>query len=59
VRAAQPPSPHAPNAHTESAELVHGVLLQYFLAAFSLRRRLDEGLTELGRALVVDWGKCS
>jgi hypothetical protein len=32
------------NALTEAAELEHGLLLQYLFAAYSMKKRLDEGL---------------
>ena len=43
------------NALHEAAELEHGLLLQYLFAAFSLKRRLEEGLSPLDQALIGNW----
>ena len=43
------------NALTEAAEIEHGLLVQYLFAAFSLKRRLDEGITPSEQALISDW----
>lgn len=43
------------NALTEAAELEHGLLVQYMFAAFSMKRRTDEGITPVQQALLVDW----
>lgn len=43
------------NALSEAAELEHGLLIQYLFAAFSLKRRVDEGITPVQQSLIVDW----
>lgn len=43
------------HALREAAELEHGLLLQYLFAAFSFKRRIDEGLTSLDQSLIGDW----
>jgi hypothetical protein len=43
------------NALSEAAELEHGLLAQYLFAAFSLKRRTDEGITSVQQARLVDW----
>jgi hypothetical protein len=43
------------NALSEAAELEHGLLVQYLFAAFSIKRRLDEGITPVQQVLLVDW----
>jgi hypothetical protein len=43
------------NALSEAAELEHGLLIQYLFAAFSMKRRVDEGITPIQQALMVDW----
>jgi CDGSH-type Zn-finger protein/truncated hemoglobin YjbI len=39
----------------EAAELEHGIMCQYLFAAFSLKQRPDEGLTESELAAVTRW----
>src|SRR5438445_5158947 len=39
----------------EAAELEHGIMCQYLFAAFSLKQREDEGLTESELAAVNRW----
>src|SRR5881296_2850091 len=39
----------------EAAELEHGIMCQYLFAAFSLKQRPDEGLTEDELASVSRW----
>src|SRR5438270_10787820 len=39
----------------EAAELEHGIMCQYLFAAFSLKQRPDEGLTEDELASVSHW----
>ena len=39
----------------EAAELEHGIMCQYLFAAFSLKQREDEGLTEAELASVTRW----
>ena len=41
----------------EAAELEHGIMCQYLFAAFSLKQRADEGLTEEELAAVRRWRK--
>jgi CDGSH-type Zn-finger protein/truncated hemoglobin YjbI len=41
----------------EAAELEHGIMCQYLFAAFSLKQREDEGLTEGELAAVTRWRK--
>ena len=41
----------------EAAELEHGIMCQYLFAAFSLKERPDEGLTEDQAATVRRWRK--
>src|SRR5947209_8102965 len=41
----------------EAAELEHGIMCQYLFAAFSLKEREDEGLTEAELAAVTRWRK--
>jgi hypothetical protein len=43
------------NALSEAAELEHGLLVQYLFAAFSMKRKVDEGITSIQQALMVDW----
>jgi len=43
------------NALSEAAELEHGLLVQYLFAAFSCKRRIDEGITPVQQAMIVDW----
>jgi len=43
------------NALNEAAELEHTLLVQYLFAAFSLKRNLDESLTELQQAKIMEW----
>lgn len=43
------------NALSEAAELEHGLLVQYLFAAFSMKRRIDEGITSVQQALIADW----
>jgi len=43
------------NALSEAAELEHGLLIQYLFAAFSMKRRVEEGITPVQQALMVDW----
>jgi hypothetical protein len=40
---------------SEAAELEHGLMVQYLYAAYSIKRRLDEGITPVQQALLVDW----
>src|SRR5215471_6928098 len=39
----------------EAAELEHGIMCQYLFAAFSLKRRADEGLTADALEAVLRW----
>src|SRR6266567_460749 len=39
----------------EAAELEHGIMCQYLFAAFSLKQRADEGLTDEELAAVTRW----
>src|SRR6201988_3302687 len=39
----------------QAAELEHGIMCQYLFAAFSLKQRADEGLTEEGVEAVTRW----
>jgi CDGSH-type Zn-finger protein/truncated hemoglobin YjbI len=39
----------------QAAELEHIIMCQYLFAAFSLKQRLDEGLTEAEQAAVARW----
>src|ERR1700680_3709964 len=39
----------------EAAELEHGIMCQYLFAAFSLKQRTDEGLSEGELAAVTRW----
>ncbi len=41
----------------EAAELEHGIMCQYLFAAFSLKQREDEGLTDRELAAVTRWRK--
>jgi CDGSH-type Zn-finger protein/truncated hemoglobin YjbI len=41
----------------EAAELEHGIMCQYLFAAFSLKQRADEGLSEDELASVTRWRK--
>jgi hypothetical protein len=41
----------------EAAELEHGLLIQYLFAAFSLKKRLDEGITGEQQELIRKWEK--
>jgi CDGSH-type Zn-finger protein/truncated hemoglobin YjbI len=41
----------------EAAELEHGIMCQYLFAAFSLKQRTDEGLSEEELAVVTRWRK--
>src|SRR5580700_10761158 len=41
----------------EAAELEHGIMCQYLFAAFSLKQRADEGLSEGELAAVTRWRK--
>jgi CDGSH-type Zn-finger protein/truncated hemoglobin YjbI len=41
----------------EAAELEHGIMCQYLFAAFSLKQRADEGLTEAELEVVTEWRK--
>src|SRR2546423_5612538 len=41
----------------EAAELEHGIMCQYLFAAFSLKQRTDEGLSEEQLAVVTRWRK--
>jgi CDGSH-type Zn-finger protein len=41
----------------EAAELEHGIMCQYLFAAFSLKQREDEGLTQGELAAVTRWRK--
>ncbi len=43
------------HALTEAAELEHTLLIQYLFAAFSAKKRLDEGLNPLQQAEVNSW----
>lgn len=43
------------NALVEAAELEHGLLIQYLFAAFSLKRRLDEGMSLVQRENAIQW----
>lgn len=43
------------NALVEAAELEHGLLVQYLFAAFSLKRRLDEGMSRIQRETALQW----
>lgn len=43
------------DALTEAAELEHSLLIQYLFAAFTLKRRLDEGITPIQQAKIVSW----
>ena len=43
------------NALSEAAELEHGLMVQYLFTAFSMKRRVDEGITPVQQALLVDW----
>ena len=40
---------------TEAAELEHGIMCCYLFAAFSLKRSVDEGITEEQLAFVRRW----
>jgi hypothetical protein len=39
----------------EAAELEHGLLIQYLFSAFSLKKRLDEGITGEQQELIRKW----
>src|SRR5215475_14387954 len=39
----------------EAAELEHGIMCQYLFAAFSLKQRTDEGLTDSELDAVTRW----
>ena len=39
----------------QAAELEHGIMCQYLFAAFSLKQRVDEGLSEPELATVLRW----
>src|SRR5689334_24951616 len=41
----------------EAAELEHGIMCQYLFAAFSLKQREDEGLTQGELSAVTRWRK--
>lgn len=43
------------DALTEAAELEHGLLLQYLFAAYSMKKRADEGLSPADQELVRTW----
>jgi ferritin-like protein len=43
------------DALTEAAELEHGLLLQYLFAAYSMKKRLDEGLSPDAQEQVRTW----
>jgi hypothetical protein len=43
------------DALTEAAELEHGLLIQYLFAAYSMKKRLDEGLTPADQEDVRVW----
>ncbi|HEV2999219.1 MAG TPA: ferritin-like domain-containing protein [Solirubrobacteraceae bacterium] len=43
------------DALNEAAELEHGLLVQYLFAAYSLKKRLDEGLTARAQEQVRGW----
>lgn len=43
------------HALTEAAELEHGILIQYLFAAYSMKKRMDEGLTAHQQELVREW----
>lgn len=43
------------NALSEAAELEHGLLAQYLFAAFSMKKREDEGINPRQQALISDW----
>jgi hypothetical protein len=43
------------DALTEAAELEHGLLLQYLFAAYSMKKRLDEGLAPDEQEAVRTW----
>lgn len=43
------------DALTEAAELEHGLLLQYLFAAYSMKKRLDEGLSPDAQERVRTW----
>jgi hypothetical protein len=43
------------NALTEAAELEHGLLCQYLFAAFSMKRRPDEGVSDTQAELIRGW----
>ncbi|PRY11892.1 ferritin-like protein [Pontibacter ummariensis] len=45
------------NALAEAAELEHGLLIQYLFAAFSLKRRPDEGISLTQQLMIEDWEK--
>jgi hypothetical protein len=42
-------------ALSEAAELEHGLLVQYLFAAYSLKRRANEGLSASQQLLTADW----
>lgn len=42
-------------ALAEAAEIEHGLLVQYLFAAFSMKRREDEGITPAQQMLLMDW----
>jgi len=39
----------------QAAELEHGIMCQYLFAAFSLKQRVDEGMTSDELAAVLRW----
>jgi hypothetical protein len=43
------------DALTDASELEHGILLQYLFAAYSLKKRADEGLGPFQQELVRSW----
>lgn len=43
------------DALTEAAELEHGLLLQYLFTAYSMKKRLDEGLAPDEQEAVRTW----
>jgi hypothetical protein len=43
------------NALYEAAEIEHGLMLQYLFAAFSCKRRVDEGITPLQQSLIAEF----
>jgi hypothetical protein len=43
------------DALTEAAELEHGVLVQYLFAAYSMKKRLDEGISARAQEAIRSW----